>query len=139
MYFFPFTNEEIYNFVAKLKNKKSVGLDGVNVKIFKAAAQIITPYLKTAYKKCISEDVFPKSMKIAKVVPVFKDGEKNLTSNYRPISILGNLSKIFEKVIHKRLMNSLEKVSILSENQYGFKKKERLLTSTYAVKEKNSK
>ena len=73
--------------------------------------------------KCISEGVFPKSMKIAKVVPIFKDGEKNITSNYRPISILGNLSKIFEKVIHKRLMNYLEKFSILSENQYGFRKK----------------
>ena len=123
MYFFPVTNEEVYNFIAKLKNKKSVGLDGVNVRILKAAAQIITPYLKTAFNKCISEGVFPKSMKIAKVVPIFKDGEKNITSNYRPISILGNLSKIFEKVIHKRLMNYLEKFSILSENQYGFRKK----------------
>ena len=62
-------------------------------------------------------------MKIAKVVPIFKDGEKNITSNYRPISTLGNLSKIFEKVIHKRLMNYLEKFSILSENQNGFRKK----------------
>ena len=49
--------------------------------------------------------------------------EKNLASNYRPISILGNLSKVFEKVIHERLMNYLEKFSLLSENQYGFRKK----------------
>ena len=44
MYFFPVTNDVIYTFIAKLKNKKSVGLDGVNVRILNAAAQIITPY-----------------------------------------------------------------------------------------------
>ena len=123
MYFFPVTNDEIYNFIVKLKNKKSVGFDGVNVRILKVAAHIVTPYLKTAFNKCISEGVFPKFMKIAKVVPIFKAGERNVASNYRPISILGNLSKIFEKVIHKRLMNYLEKFSILSENQYGFRSK----------------
>ena len=47
----------------------------MNVSLLKAAAQTITPPLKTAFKKCISEDVFVKSIKTAKVVPIFKDGE----------------------------------------------------------------
>ena len=57
IYFFPVTNYEIYNLFAKLKNKKSVGLDSAKVRTINAAAQIITPYLKTAFKKCISEGV----------------------------------------------------------------------------------
>ena len=67
--------------------------------------------------------VFPESMKIAEVIPIYKAGENNLASNCRPLSILGNLSKLFEKDIHKRLMNYLEKLGIFSENQYGFRKK----------------
>ena len=67
--------------------------------------------------------VFPQSLKIARVMPIYEAGENNLASNYRPISILVNLSKLLEKVIHKRLMNYLEKLGILSENQNGFRKK----------------
>ena len=76
LYFSPVTNNEIYKFIAELKNKKSVEFDGMKLRILKAAAQFITPYLKTAFNKCISGGVFTKAMKIAKVVPIFKDGEK---------------------------------------------------------------
>ena len=66
---------------------------------------------------------FSKKFNNAKVVPIFRADDRKLTSNYRPISILGNVSKIFEKIIHKRLMNYLEENSIPSDNQYGFRKK----------------
>ena len=59
-------------------------------------------------------------MKIAKVIPVFKTGKKNILSNYRPISVLSQFSKILEKLFDKRLKNFLKKHNILSENQYGF-------------------
>ena len=108
MFFSPVTDDEILKIIGTLKNKKSVGMDGIDVRILKKAAQIVSPYLSTAFNKCISEGVFPKSLKIAKVVPIYKDGPKNLASNYRPISILGNLSKVFEKIIHKRLMSYLK-------------------------------
>ena len=123
MFLRPVFDDEILKIIVTLKNKKSVGKDGVDVRALKKAAQIVSPYLKTAFNKCISEGDFPKCMKIAKVVPIFKAGEKNLVSNYRPISILGNLSKVFGKVVRERLMNYLEKFSLLSENQYGFRKK----------------
>ena len=140
MFLRPVNDDEILKIIATLKNKKSVGKDSVDVRVLKKAAQIVSPYLKTAFNKCISEGVFPQSMKIAKVVPIFKAGEKNLPSNYRPISILGNLSKVFEKVIHERLMNYLEKFSLLSENQYGFRKKKNCIqaaTSLYKKIEEN--
>ena len=85
-----------------------------------------------------TECVLPKSVNIAKTIPIFKADDRKLTSNYRPISILGNVSKIFERIIHKTLMNYLEKFSILSDNQYGFRKKERFNTSSNFSMETNT-
>ena len=62
-------------------------------------------------------------MKIAKVIPIHKEGIKASPNNYRPIFILGNSSKIFENVIRKRLIRYREKFSLLTENQFGFRKK----------------
>ena len=64
---------------------------------------------------------FPDRLKIAKVCPVFKNGDKRLFSNYRPISILPSFSKIYEKVVSRSLVSFLEAGNILVENQYGFR------------------
>ena len=61
--------------------------------------------------------------KIAKIVPVYKSGDKNDLNNYRPISILSSLSKIFEKIVYTRLIKFLDKFNILDSSQYGFRKK----------------
>ena len=80
--------------------------------------------------KCFSEGVLPRVFKIAKVNPTHKAGKKCSPSNNRPISILVNLSKIFEKVIGKRLVGYLEKFSLLTEDQFGFTKKKDTVQST---------
>ena len=66
--------------------------------------------------------IFPEALKIARICPVFKNGEKHLFSNYRPISILPSFSKIFEKAIQNHLISFLETGNILVNNQYGFRK-----------------
>ena len=123
MYFSYVTDEQVCTIFKELKNKKSIGFDGIDIKILKHSAEIICKYLCIGLNKCISEGMFPRTMKIAKVIPIHKEGKKVSPSNYRPISILGNLSKIFEKVIQKRLIRYLEKFSLLTENQFGFRKK----------------
>ncbi len=60
-------------------------------------------------------------MKIAKVIPLFKTGDKHLFTNYRPVSLLPQFSKILEKVFNNRLDNFIEKHNLLSDNQYGFR------------------
>ena len=67
--------------------------------------------------------VFPDELKIAKVIPHFKTGNRNPVSNYRPISILPTLSKIFEKLIHKRIYEFLESHNIIYDCQFGFRQK----------------
>ncbi len=61
-------------------------------------------------------------MKIARVIPLFKNGNINDFTNYRPISLLSQFSKILEKIFHNRMMSFIEEKNILYESQYGFRK-----------------
>ena len=61
-------------------------------------------------------------MKIARVIPIFKGGEKNVFTNYRPVSLLPQFSKILEKLFDKRLESFINKNNLLSDSQYGFRR-----------------
>ena len=113
MYFSYVTDEEVCTIIKELKIKKSIVFD---VKILKHSAETICKYLCIGLNKCISEGIFPRIMKIAKVIPIHTEGKKASPNNYRPISILGNSSKIFEKTIQKRLIRYLEKFSLLTKS-----------------------
>ena len=65
---------------------------------------------------------FPDVLKIARVIPLYKSGDINDITNYRPISLLPIISKIFEKLIHKRFVNFLDKHNVLYHKQFGFRK-----------------
>ena len=64
--------------------------------------------------------IFRDSLKIAKVTPVYKKGSKLECTNYRPITLLSNLDKIIEKLMHKRLMGFLNDQKVLYKKQFGF-------------------
>ena len=66
--------------------------------------------------------IFPDRMKIARVIPLFKNGDVKEFSNYRPVSILSQFSKILEKVFHNRLMSFINDKHILNNSQFGFRK-----------------
>ena len=70
----------------------------------------------------LQKGVFPDSMKIARVIPIFKTGDAQEFSNYRPVSILPQFSKILEKIFHNRLMSFLNDKQILYNGQFGFRK-----------------
>lgn len=72
---------------------------------------------------CFKKGIFPDELKIAIVVPIHKNGEKYNINNYRPISMLNSLSKVFEKIIANRIMNFFMKHELLSDKQFGFMKK----------------
>ena len=69
----------------------------------------------------MAEGTFPDTLKIAKIIPVFKSGDSKSISNYRPISILTSFSNIFEKIIAVRLRDYIDHNNILSERQFGFR------------------
>ena len=71
---------------------------------------------------CMSQGIFPDSLKIALVIPIYKSNDKKLITNYRAILLLPVLSKIFEKIIHIRIVNFLNKFKLISPKQFGFLK-----------------
>ena len=70
-----------------------------------------------------SNGIFPDLLKISNTIPIFTRGENQDYNNYRPISLISNLSKLMEKIVHPRLYSFLEKNSLLYQRQYGFRSK----------------
>ena len=114
-------NLEVMKVIKELKNKKSSGSDDISNEIIKCCSPVVENFLAIAFNKCIEESIFPKCLKIAKVIPIYKKGDRNKPENYRPISLLSSISKIFEKLILRRMMKFCEKNNIITKNQYGFR------------------
>ena len=83
----------------------------------------ISAPLKHIFATSFSLGIVPSQFKIAKVVPVFKSGNKESMNNYRPISLLSCFSKIIEKIVGSRLTAFLDTNNLISKAQYGFRKK----------------
>lgn len=90
--------------------------------VLKTMATYICRPIEYIFNLSIKLSIWPKSLKIAETVPIYKGGHKHLTTNYRPISLISNLAKIFEKLIHSRLINFLKNNTIISDKQFGFLK-----------------
>ena len=93
---------------------------GIPVFIYKIPAPLIAPTVSMLFDNSLSEGIFPECCKTAKIIPIFKSGDSNSTANYRPISMLPFLSKMFEKLMYARLDSYLKSNNILCTNQFGF-------------------
>lgn len=82
---------------------------------------MISKPLAYLINKSIEDGAFPEAFKMAEITPIYKSGNKADPLNYRPISIISNFAKIFEKIIKQRINDYLNKYKILSERQYGFR------------------
>ncbi len=90
--------------------------------MIKDGAEELAGSLTYLINSCLEQSVFPDTEKYAKIIPVYKSGKRSSMDNYRPISILPVLSKVFEKVVQKQLYEYLEKNSLLFPNQFAFRK-----------------
>lgn len=124
------TELEIGKIIDNLDANTSTGLDGISCKTVKCLKNLLVPKLKTCINHSLRYGYFPESLKIAKVCPIHKAGSKADTSNYRPISVLPVLSKVYEKIIYNRLHTYLESINYLSNNQFGFRTKRSTLAAT---------
>ena len=97
-----------------MKNKNSVGLDGISSSILKLSAEEITPSLTYLINRAILEHRVPTQWKKAKIIPLHKNGNKDLPNNYRPISLLPVVSKILERVVQNQLSIYLQRCNLLA-------------------------
>ena len=132
MFLKPVVEQEVLGIVNTCKNKTSLDCENLSMYTIKnIIPSIVKPFTYICNLSFLT-GIFPDKLKNAKVIPLFKAGEKNLFTNYRPVSLLPQFSKILEKLFCKRLVDFIENNAILSKSQYGFRQKH---STSFAIME----
>lgn len=117
----PVSQNEVIKHIGSLKNASASGPDGMSVKLVKECHKYILQPLIYLIDLCFETGEIPLEWKNSIVTPVFKSGNKKQLTNYRPISVINNFAKIFEKCLKERLVDFLNKHNIISDRQFGFR------------------
>lgn len=120
MFMEPTNKHEVEAIIKTIKNNKTPGLDGLRAETLKCISCHICEPLAYLINQTISMGEWPRSLKEAIIKPLFKSGDKTKMVNYRPVSIISNIAKIFEKVIKQRLEKYVLDKNIISNRQFGF-------------------
>jgi hypothetical protein len=118
----PVDEKEIINIVRNFKNKASSGYDEIPIKLIKFAINPLLKPLVHLINSSFVSGIFPSELKISKIVPVHKKGNNSDPNNYRPVSLLPSISKIFEKAMYNRVVSFLEENNLFDSEQHGFRK-----------------
>ena len=121
---------EIGKVIQSLQANKAEGPYSIPSNFLKLLSPTCSEIFSSIFNSCMNSGIYPSCLKTAKVIPVFKNDSALDPSNYRPISLLSNVNKIFEKILHSRLISFLEKYSCLYSLQFGFRKG---LSTSHAV------
>ena len=116
----PASPEEKIKVMKKLKN--GGGGTVLPVRFLKMIGEQAAVHISKLFNLSLRRSKYPSMLKIARVVPIHKRGDTRQIQNYRPISILPPLNKIFEKLIYKRMMSFVDESELLSSNQFGFRR-----------------
>jgi len=114
------TEIELLKIIRNLKTKNSSGIDGLSNRMLKKEAYRFAVLLKPLINSSIGEGIFPENLKTANVIPIFKKDDTNNLNNYRPISLLPVISKVFEKVLNQQITEVIEP-GFIDDNQFGFR------------------
>ena len=118
----PVTASEIVECAKMLNDKKTQDFNGLSSSFIKKIIMSIATPLKHIFNLSFNTGLIPHQLKTAKVIPLFKSGDRTCMDNYRPIALLSVFSKILEKIVFTRLSIFLENNDILSKFQFGFRK-----------------
>lgn len=133
MFLQPCCEKEVEKTIWSLNNTKSVGFDDIATHILKSCAPIISPVIQHLINLSFGQGTFPEKLKRSIVKPLHKKGDKTDLSNYRPITLISNLSKVFEKIMHRRLMSYIQKNLIIKQEQNGFQKGKSTTLATFTL------
>lgn len=118
----PITVDEVYAAIGRLKSGSGAGWDCIKPSMIKEIRSLIVLPLTQLINKSLDQGTVPWELKVARVVPLFKGGEKHQFVNYRPVSILPCVSKVYERIVYDRIVDFLNRNNAFSECQYGFRK-----------------
>ena len=105
----------------KLKNKISYGHDCLSNILIKRVQNVLIEPRTSFINQSLSTGIFPNELRISRVKPLYKSGNASLLSNYIPISVLASISKVYEYVVFKQLLNYMECNKLFYTDQYGFR------------------
>ena len=100
---------EVLKILNSLNIKKSSDIFGISLKLIKIAAENLKAHISVIFNCLIHQGVLPSKLKIGFIRPIYKNKSKTMCSNYQPISILPIITKVFEKLMHKRLYDFIKK------------------------------
>ena len=129
---FRFHSIEVNNIVLALTNlklNKSTGLDKIPAKVLRLSADIIAPSLTYIFNLSLYTGIYIDEWKRARVIPIYKSEDRRKCENYRPISTLPIVSKVFEREVFRQLYAYLSNNSLLSKFQSGFQHKHSTLSA----------
>ena len=125
---------EIQRLIKNLKMKSTSSSNDIPSKFLKIASCIVSEWLSKLFNKSMTTGGFPDSWKIAHITPIPKVHSPSSSSEYRPISVLPVLSKLFEKRLYHRVYSYLTEHNLIDKRQYGFRENhstELAITSIY--------
>ena len=117
----PISEDTTINIIHCMHPKSSSGNDGISTILLKTIKHEICKPVTTILNQSLSTGIFPDKLKVAKVIPLFKKGDNTIFDNYRPISILPAISKLFERVIFDQLHEYFHNRELYYSSQYGFR------------------
>ena len=115
------SEEKISAIILSLNSKKAHGYDGISINMLKMCAPLVAKPLNLIFTKCFLEGVFPNIWKLPNVQPVHKKGNREIKSNYRPISLFPVCGKILERVVYDELYTFLVNNNLITKHQSGFR------------------
>lgn len=118
----PTSPTEIFNLINELENNKGGGPYLLDSGVLQSNINLFSEILSSLFNNILQTGAYPDSLKLSRVIPVFKNGDKHNISNYRPISTLPVLDKLFEKLLAVRINSFLLMNNLLYNFQYGFRK-----------------
>ncbi|MEW8545253.1 MAG: reverse transcriptase family protein, partial [Candidatus Thiodiazotropha sp.] len=134
-----FTEEELRRAIFTQKDNKASGIDCISTEILKASFDFISPFLLSLYNRLFASGEYPRSWGEGIITPIFKKGNVNDAANYRGITLINVLAKVYSQLLLNRLTKWTEMYDKITKSQFGFQKRKSIIDCIFILQSVVSK